>query len=724
MTEIPTEETLHGSVENIVFSSNDTGFTVANLKLPKSSDIISLVGVMPTIQVGESIFCKGLWKYHPKHGRQFEVKSYEQKEPVDIQGIQKYLESGLIKGIGPVYAKKIVSKFGLNTLKIIDEDPHKLSEIEGIGLKRIDLIIKHWKDQKTMRDIMIFLQTHQIGPSLAQKIYKIYGDQSIKIVKDNPYSLARSIFGVGFKTADTIALSLNLDRTSPQRIDAAIEYLLWELSGEGHVCYPKSLLIEKIITLLDIDPLLIDPRIDYLEKDQKIIVKSLEDDYSPYVWITPLYLSEIGIVKEIQRLIQQSCCIRDIETEKGISWIEQKMSIRLASQQKQAIADAFSHKVLIITGGPGTGKSTITNGILKISEKITSHILLAAPTGRAAKRLSEITRKKAFTIHSLLEFDFSTRGFKKGKDSPLKCDLLIIDEASMIDTQLMYSLLKAVPDRARVIFIGDIDQLPSVGPGNVLKSMIDSEKIKTCYLTQIYRQAKGSRIITNSHRINHGYFPDLSNPSGSDFIFIESNEAMDISEKILHLVKDELVRKYHFNPLQDIQVLSPMKKGGIGTENLNHLLQNLLNPSDNPLVKMGRQFHKGDKVMQIKNNYDKKVYNGDIGIIEAIDFIDQEIRVLFDHDSIVYDFSELDELNLAYAVSIHKYQGSECPCIIMPIHTSHFKLLYKNLLYTGITRGKKLVILIGSKKAIAIAVKNNDIKTRYSGLKFFIEKMQ
>lgn len=719
MSDFFEEDTLHGSIENIVFTSEDTGFTVAKLKLPKSDEIISLTGVMPTLQAGEAVFCKGLWKYHPKHGRQFEVKSFEQKSPVDIKGIEKYLESGLIKGIGNAYAKRIVRKFGMDTLKVIDESPEKLLSVEGIGEKKLTSIIKYWDDQKSMRDVMIFLQTHDIRASLAQKIYKVYGSDSIEKVKENPYALAKSVFGIGFKTADNIASNLKIEKTSPVRIEAAIEFTLWKLSQEGHVCYPEDELIQQVANLLDIEDNLIPERLSSLELDQKIVKKQLED--KTFIWIKPLYLSELGIAREIGRIQSGMTPIRDIAIDKATDWVEDKMHIKLASQQKEALAMAFTTKLLIITGGPGTGKSTITNGILKVSQKLTSKILLAAPTGRAAKRLSEITWKKAFTIHSLLEYDFSIRGFKKNRDTPLKCDLLIIDEASMIDTQLMYSLLKAIPDHARVIFIGDVDQLPSVGPGNVLKDFITSECMPTCFLSQIYRQAKGSKIITNSHMINKGYFPDTSNPKGSDFIFIHSEDPEDISSKIVHLVTSELPERYNLKPLQDIQVLAPMKKGGVGTEHLNHLLQKKITASNNPLVKMGREFHQGDKVMQIKNNYDKNVYNGDVGIIEAIDFIDQEIRVLFDHEAVIYEFSELDELILAYAVSIHKYQGSECPCVIMPIHTSHFKLLFRNLLYTGITRGKKLVILVGTKKALAIAVKNNKILTRFSGLKLFLE---
>lgn len=707
-----------GCIDNIVFCSEETGFTVANLKEPRKKELTSIVGIMPTIQPGETLFCEGLWKHHPRHGKQFEVITYKQTAPKDLIGIQKYLESGLIKGIGPIYAKKIVEKFGLDTLRIIDETPARLTEIDGIGTKRVELIEKHWKDQKSVRHVMIFLQGHQISPNLAQKIYKLYGDQSIEKVKENPYALAKKIFGVGFKTADTIAKNLGFLETSPHRIDAGIEFLLWEIGGDGHVCLPREELINQVKTLLEIDPSLIEKRLDILVMEERLIYTTLEE--IPFYWVKPLYLAEVGIARELERLATSKCSIRNIDAEKALGWMEEKMGLRLANQQKTAALLSLEQKIHIITGGPGTGKSTITKGILRITEKLTNSILLAAPTGRAAKRMSEITRKKAFTIHSLLEFDYNNGGFNKGKDNPLVCDLIMIDEASMIDTQLMYALLKAIPSHARVIFIGDVDQLPSVGPGNILKDMISSERIMVTELSQIFRQAAGSKIITNAHSINKGYFPDISNPPGSDFIFIEAEEPEDIQKKILHLIQTELPEKYHFNPFDDIQILSPMRKGGIGIENLNHLLQNALNPSTQPLCKMGRTFHLDDKVIQLKNNYDKKVFNGDVGRIASIAMTKQELVVNFDGNMVPYDFSELDELTLAYAVSIHKYQGSECPCVIIPIHTSHYKLLHRNLIYTGITRGKKLVILIGTKKALFIAVKNDEVKKRFTGLKHFL----
>lgn len=707
-----------GCVENIVFSSDETGFTVANLKEPRKKELTSIVGVIPTIQPGETLFCEGIWKHHARHGKQFEVISYRQTAPKDLLGIQKYLESGLIKGIGPAYAKRIVDTFGLSTLKVIDETPNRLTEVEGIGAKRIEQIQKCWQEQKAIRDVMIFLQGHHIGPSLAQKIYKLYGDESIVKVQENPYALAKKIFGVGFKTADTIAKNLGFAVSSPHRIDAGIEYLLWEVSGEGHTCLPTEELLKQASALLEIEPPLIEERLQTLVTNEHLVTTSL--DNTPFYWVRPLYLAEIGIARELERLMTSKCSVRTIDTAKALAWMEEKMGLRLAAQQKLAAALSLEEKVHIITGGPGTGKSTITKGILRITEKLTNSILLAAPTGRAAKRMSEITRKKAFTIHSLLEFDYNHWGFKKDKDNPLACDLLLIDEASMIDTQLMYALLKATPSHARVIFIGDVDQLPSVGAGNVLKDLILSERITVTELSQIFRQAAGSKIITNAHKINKGYFPDISNPEGTDFIFIEAEEPAEIQSKILHLIQNELPKKYHFNAIDDIQVLAPMRKGGVGIENLNHLLQSHLNPSNAPLFKMGKTFHLHDKVMQLKNNYDKNVFNGDVGRIVSIAAAEQEMVVDFDGELVPYDFSELDELALAYAVSIHKYQGSECPCVIIPVHISHFKLLYRNLVYTGITRGKKLVILIGTKKALFIAIKNDEVKKRFTGLKAFV----
>ncbi len=714
------EESVTGYIDSILFISESNEFTIARLKEPRKNELTTILGEIPSIKEGETIHCNGAWKRHPKHGPQFEVKSFELKAPEDLYGIQKYLESGLIRGIGPVYAEKIVRHFKLDTLDVIDKTPYRLSEISGIGPKKVKLIQTCWLDQKSIRNLMIFLQSHNVRSSLAQKVYKLYGDRSIEKIKENPYALAKTIFGVGFKSADDLAQKLGIALDSPHRIQAGITYLLWELSSSGHVCFPEEDLIFRVKEMLLIAPDLIAAQVLLLEESADIVRNKLKDIM--HLWIKPLYLAEIGIARELARLTEAPCYLRSITLDKAINWVEDKLHIQLAQEQQEAITISTQEKLHIITGGPGTGKSTITMAILRIIEKLTSEILLAAPTGRAAKRMTEITSKKASTIHSLLEFDFTQGGFKKNKENSLSCDLIIIDEASMIDTQLMYSLLKAIPSSARVIFIGDIDQLPSVGPGNVLKDIIHSERIPVTILKQIFRQARGSRIVRNAHSINQGYFPDIEPKKGSDFLFLEIEEPNQILEKTITLIRDRIPSHFKFNPINDIQVLIPMKKGIIGTENFNHVLQQALNPHPHPLIRMGKCLHPNDKVMQIRNNYDKKVYNGDVGRISNIDVGEQELTVKFDNMDVFYDFSELDELVLAYAVSIHKYQGSECPCVIIPIHMCHFKLLFRNLLYTGITRGKQLVILLGSKKALTICVKNDEVRQRHTGLKQIIQE--
>jgi exodeoxyribonuclease V alpha subunit len=709
-------EEIYGYIENIVFTESEKGFTVARLKEPKKRELTCIVGIMPSIQPGESIRCQGNWKLHPEYGQQFEVKTFELEAPSDLIGIQKYLESGMIKGIGPVYAERIVKYFGLETLEIIDKTPDRLLEVSGIGGKRIDRIKVCWQEQRAVRDVMIFLRGHGVSPSFAQKIFKHYGEKSIERVRSNPFQLAKEIHGIGFKSADAIAQGLGIPQDSPTRVDAGIEHTLWELSNEGHVCYPVSELLPKVAEILGV------PQESILKRTEALIEQQDLVRQEEKVWVRPLYLTEIGIGRELARLMQGACRIRDVLVDKAIQWVEQKLSIDLAPEQRVAVGEGVSQKTLIVTGGPGTGKSTITKAILAITEKITSRIILAAPTGRAAKRMSEITGKKAFTIHSLLEIDFKTGKFKRNRDNPLVCDLIIVDEASMIDTQLMNHLLKAVPTEARAIFIGDIDQLPSVGPGNVLKDLIASERISVVQLQKIFRQAEGSLIVTNAHRINRGEFPDLSYHPKGDFQFIEAEEPEEVVRIVVDLVANRLPKSHRFHRFDDIQVLSPMKRGVFGSENLNVVLQQQLNPSPAPLIRMGRCFHVGDKVMQIRNNYEKEVYNGDVGKIIEIDLNEQTLKVVFDGKSVSYEFLEIDELVLAYAVSIHKYQGSECPCVIIPVHTSHFKMLFRNLLYTGLTRGKKRVVFVGTKKALAIAIRNEEVLKRHTGLKEAVQQ--
>ncbi len=709
-------EQIFGFIERITFINPENGFTVAKLQEPKKKELTTIVGSFTALHPGLSLNCKGCWKMSAQHGPQFEVQHYEVETPKDLMGIEKYLKSGLIKGIGPIYAERIVKTFGTKTLEIIDENPLKLLNVPGIGDKKVEKIISCWAKQKSIREVMLFLQTYDVTPTIAQKIFKVYGEKSMHVLQNEPYRIAQDVMGIGFKTADTLAKKLGIQLEDTLRLKAGIEHVLIELAQEGHVCYQEDKLLTASCEILEVEQeTLLTPLKVLIE--EKRIVKDKD-----IIWLKYYYLAEVGIAKQINRILSASTPLRSIETDKAMLWVEEELKINLAENQKEAVAKAFKEKFLIITGGPGTGKSTITKAILKISEKLTSKILLAAPTGRASKRMSEITKKEAKTIHSLLEWSFGNGGFKRNLEFPLDCHLIIIDEASMIDTQLMYQLLKAIPSHARVIFLGDVNQLPSVGPGNVLKDMIHSCRIVTVTLNEIFRQARGSKIITNAHKINEGKFPDTSNHKNSDFFFIKKEDTEEIMQSILELVTKRLPDHYGFDPFNDIQVLTPMKKGPLGTERLNYNLQSALTTSNAPLFASGKRFHLHDKVMQIKNNYTKEVFNGDIGRIVGIDSSEQEVIVSYEGKKVIYDFSELDEITHAYAVSVHKYQGSECPCIIMPVHTTHFVLLHRNLLYTGVTRGKKLVILIGTPKALHIAINNDEVKERFTGLKEAIEK--
>ncbi|MEN9653896.1 MAG: uncharacterized protein RL235_8 [Chlamydiota bacterium] len=703
-------EEIHGYVDAIVYSVPENGFTVARIKENKKKELTVVVGTLPSLQPGETISAQGQWKLHPTHGWQFDVKDYSIDLPSEVVAIQKYLESGLVHGIGPVFAKKIVDRFKEQTLQVIDTSPDRLLEIEGLGEKKLQSVKESWQSQKTIRDVMIFLRGHGVSPSFAQRVYKAYGDKSVAVIRENPYRLAKEIFGIGFKLADAVALKLGFAMQSSERIRAGIEHILWDQTNQGHTCFPRAELVLLAQPALEVDSALIEKEVDALIETRSIVAEE------GMLWLKPLYAYETGIASHMQRLLRHPQAVRAIDAKKAADWVETQLRLEFAPEQKTAIIQALTDKVHIITGGPGTGKSTITNAILRVSDKLTSQIILAAPTGRAAKRLKQITHRNALTIHALLEMDFASGQFKRGKENPLSCDLLIVDEASMIDTQLMFALLSAVPSGARVLLVGDVDQLPSVGPGMVLYDLIHSGKVPVTRLKEIFRQAKGSKIITNAHRINQGEFPFLDTDAKSDFHFVEAETPEAAQQVILQLVQKEIPEAWGLDPFDDIQVLAPMKKGIIGIELLNEALQTLLNPSSRPLLRGGKRFHSGDKVMQIANDYDKKVFNGDIGRIAEINGPEQTLVVLFDEKEVSYHFSELDTLVLAYATSIHKYQGSECPCVVLPIHTAHFIMLHRNLFYTAVTRGKKQVYLVGSKKAVAIAVQNNEVKKRHTGL--------
>lgn len=711
-------EHLEGEVERIIFRNELTGFTIAKITSLAHKDPVTISGVMIVISPGETLSCQGRWEIHKTHGKQFAVSLVTSHPPSHLLGMQRYLESGLIHGIGPSLAEKIVQTFGKRTLEILEHSPDLLVQVDGIGKKKLDAIKRCWQEHRMIKDVMIFLQTHGVSCSLAQRIFRQYKEKSLEILQNDPFQVAKEIWGIGFKTADQIAAKLGMDPLCPKRLLAGTEFILRSLSEEGHLCFPTEKLAILAKEALGASLELIEETLTVLIQEKKMIQETIEG--TSFIWLSFFYYTEKGIVEELFRLLDAPSPLRSINEEKAIEWVEQKLSIQLAKEQKTAILASFSNKVSIITGGPGTGKSTITQAILAIATKLTDKIVLAAPTGRAAKRLSQITRKRASTIHSLLEFDPSTALFKKSSSDPLDCECIILDEMSMVDAKLMYSLLKAIPSFSHIIFIGDVDQLPSVGPGQILKDMITSETIPTTRLMHIFRQSKGSDISTNAHLILKGCFPFLESTRKSDFTFIEAQTPEEVLEKITSLVS-ELAYKNSFDPFEDVQILAPMKRGLIGTENLNTALQKTLNPQNFTLSHLGRSFQMGDKVMQIRNNYTKNVFNGDIGRIIKIDLEEQLVEVHFDNKMVPYPFNELDELILAYAVSIHKYQGSESPIVIIPVHTTHFMMLYRNLLYTGVTRGKKRVYLVGSKKAIGVAIKNDKITQRQTHLQYFLK---
>jgi len=713
---------LRGQIERITYVNEENGYTVARIKVAGRKELVTVIGTIINPIPGEIISMKGEWGHHPKFGEQFKIAFCESVVPATVTGIEKYLGSGLVKGIGPVMAKRIVKKFKEETLNVIERDIEQLTEIDGIGPKRIAMIAKAWEEQKEIRSIMIFLQSHGVGAGYAARIFKHYGNESIDVVRENPYRLATDIFGIGFVTADKIAEKLGFARDSELRAEAGILYILHELTDEGHVYYPYEPLLAKCKEILAIDREIIVRAIATIAADKRIIIEDLNRDPEAFrenhkaVYLTGYYTAETQLAQNLKTLIQTPRAIRQIDAEKTIPWIREKLAITLAEKQIEAIRALAGNKVMVITGGPGTGKTTLINAMIRIFAGIRTKILLAAPTGRAAKRMTEATGHEAKTIHRLLEYSFQKGGFQKNAESRLDCDLLIVDEASMIDTLLMHHLLKAVPPRATFVLVGDVNQLPSVGAGNVLKDIIESRAVPVVELTEIFRQARESSIIVNAHLINEGKMPNLqsSQEKLDDFYFIEQEDPQKVMELIITLVKERIPKRFGFDPIDDIQVLTPMHRGIVGGTNLNVELQKALNPGEEGMSRMGRLYRVDDKVMQIANNYDKEVYNGDIGRITGIDTEAQEVSVAIDNREVLYDFSELDELIHAYAVSIHKSQGSEYPAVVIPILTQHYILLQRNLLYTGVTRGKKLVVIIGTKKAMAIAIRNNKTEKRYT----------
>lgn len=694
-------------VEHITYQNAENGYSIMKVNVKGYKDLVTIVGSLLDVPVGSVLLCDGDWKADKKYGTQFIVQYYEEVMPATIYGIEKYLGSGLVKGIGPKFAKLIVGKFGLETIDIIESDIERLHEVAGIGKKRVELIRESWEKQKDIKDVMLFLQGYGVSTAFAAKIYREYNKESINKVKENPYRLADDIWGIGFKTADGIAAKMGYEKNDLRRCRSGLLYTLNQLSNEGHVYAEEEQLVTAAVTLLEADEENIRQAMADMIQEDKL---KMEQEA---IYLPSFYHSECGTAKRLLTLMESSdngkhpkFDLKAIEKETGIEYDEVQIA---------AIRQAVDSKVMVLTGGPGTGKTTTTQGIIAALKTAGLQILLAAPTGRAAKRMSEATGMEAKTIHRLLEFN-PMDGYKRNDENPLDGDALIVDECSMIDIILMNNLMKAIPLNMRLVFVGDIDQLPSVGAGNVLRDIIDSQKIPVIRLTRIFRQAQSSRIVMSAHAINRGAFPDLSNGKDTDFFFIKNDDTEQVAANIVELVKNRLPKAYGM-PTSKIQVLTPMQRGVVGAANLNMVLQDAINPNKTGLNRGGYSFRKGDRVMQIRNNYDKNVFNGDLGYIHDVNMEDRTLIVDFDGTLVEYEVSDLDELSLAYANSIHKSQGSEYPIVVMPILMNHYVMLQRNLIYTGITRAKKICVLIGSTKALAYAIHNMTVLKRNTKLK-------
>jgi exodeoxyribonuclease V alpha subunit len=718
------KERLSGIIERVTFHNPENGFAVLRVQVSGRRGLFTVVGNLPSAVAGEHLEGTGAWVQDREHGLQFRADELRTTPPHTVQGIERYLASGLVKGIGRHYARKIVEVFGERTLSVIDESPSFLQEVKGIGPRRIQRIRESWREQKAVRDIMVFLQSNGVGTARAVRIYKTYGDRAVELVRENPYRLATEVWGFGFDTTDQLAQRLGIDRSSPLRARAALRYLLQKLSQEqGHCGVPESAAVAQTVEMTGIDRDVVAAAVEHQRQEGELVREPFDGHEEPWLYLKPLFLAELGVARALLALREGPHPLPELDVERALGWVETKMGLTLAPTQREAIRQAATSKVLVLTGGPGVGKTTLVKGILEIYATRGRRCALCAPTGRAAKRLSETTGREAKTIHRLLEFDPALGGFKRDRNHQLDIDLLIVDETSMVDVVLMNRLLQAVPPWACVVLVGDVDQLPSVGPGAVLADVIASGAVPVVRLTEIFRQAGESGIVRAAHRVNEGELPESCEPAKGDFYFIETGEPEAILRKILTVVRERIPARFGLDPVRDVQVLTPMQRTELGARNLNARLQDALNPpTGGPQVEReGWTFRAGDKVLQTVNNYDKDVFNGDIGRVKEIDLDERELTVDYDGRLVVYDFGELDELALAYSLTTHKAQGSEYPAVVVPLHTQHYTLLQRNLLYTAITRGKKLVVLVGSSKALALAVQRQDTARRYTALKWRLQ---
>jgi len=717
-------EKIEGAVERVTFHSEETGFCVLQVKARSHDDLVTIVGHLPNIVPGEWVQATGAWVKDRKHGHQFKAEQLKSVPPDSIEGIEKFLGSGLIKGIGPIYASRLVAKFGKEIFDIIEHQSGRLEDVDGIGRVRRQRIKESWNETRAVRGIMAFLLAHGVSTARAFRIYKTYGEQAIEQVRADPYCLARDIHGIGFKTADQIAERLGIEKTSDLRARAGVEYTLLEITDDGHCAFPRPGLVEAAAKILQIPGPIIEQAIDHGLEQRRLVQETIPGFDDPLIYLASLHYAEAALARHLKLLATGPHPCPPIDTEKAIAWCQEQIKLTLAPAQQEALRLAVRAKVMILTGGPGVGKTTLVNALIRILSAKKMHIVLCAPTGRAAKRMKELTGREAKTIHRLLAYDPGKGRFRHDEHNPLGGDVFIIDEASMIDVTLAHQLIRAIPPRAAVLFVGDVDQLPSVGPGMVLRDLIDSGAFPVCRLTEIFRQAAASDIVMNAHKVHDGILPAWGSPEKkSDFYFIQVEEPELAAARVVKLVRESIPKKFGFDPIDDIQVLTPMRISVLGAQNLNQELQRALNPEGDQVERFGCAYRLHDKVMQIENNYNKDVFNGDIGRITRINHEDHEITVRFDEREVQYDVQELDELAPSYAITIHKSQGSEYPCVVIPIHTQHYIMLQRNLLYTAITRGKRLVVLVGTQKALAIAVKKQDIRRRITTLKIRLQEV-